>query len=1069
MNDYEQQLEQKKNRVLVENNAQTIFDHLTELTNLGGIHERRWLWELLQNAKDSIEDTKTVSVEVEFQDEHLLFNHNGTPFVNDEIIHLIYHGSTKKGFLDKTGKFGTGFLTTHLLSKKVLVSGITDDGRGFNFTLDRSGKNPKEVETAMESSWVEFKKSQASSTQNGFTTTYCYTLDDQSRSIAKKGLHDLPRLLPFVLAFNPKLESFTLKTSDTSTIFRRAPSKSVNHEWIEIVTIETTNQAQETSQHILALARENRTAVAIPLVDSSLSITIKSLETDVPRLFFDFPLFGTEDFSFPAIINSSDFIPKSERDGIYLGDKTSEEIISNKKIIEDACRLYLGLVNYACSEQWRDLYQLAPINPPINKDWLDSAWYEETLQKLQNAIIEKDIVMTEQREYVSPQNALFPIEIPVAELWEFASPLFPKKLPASIHVDSWIDILKSWGNLLGKSIEEFDNALTFDKLCQTISESMTLEVFKESLQSMGGGDEIVWLNKLFLLLTQQGKKSLFESYSIIPNQNGILKKKTLTLFLDDGIDEAIKDISIAIGDDLRDRLVLCSISLDNTLLATKTQEEVLSATLSSLKLEAAKNYQDSPLHRPVIDILVWLVQHQRADLLSDIPVVTRNDSAILFSKLSTTTRLLVPPELWQEIPNEYSELFPPDFMMSSEYYEKLTIADWDFLYRNEFIYSEPIFEELTRLDYQIIFSEDTEQKEHQLDPIMCSKIAYLDQPKDKGIIDRIRRSKPRSILFFKFLLSCVLDRDTRWQQSAQVACECGSSHSVFPSHWFYYTKSRKWVPLANNGSVLPSAQSLAALLEREQTIISKLKEDKSALFLNRIGIGVGELLRNIVTGGDDTKKLEWDKAFGAILTSGQNPSQLIAEFEERERNREKVLANQELGRKIESIFAATFSSDEFKALGFNVERTGIGSDYEVEYDFIDGNEEQLLNLKASHSETLVEIKSTAKTSCTMTSTQGKKAVDHCTSFCLCVVPLTGVEITDDIIRTNARFVTNIGELLKPKVSHASSLQDLRDEAVSTGGDIEIDISESQIRYRVNQTVWQSGKTFNEFVSFLMSS
>jgi len=64
MNDYEQKLEQKKSRVLVENNAQAIFDHLTELANLGGIHERRWLWELLQNAKDSVDESRTVSVEV---------------------------------------------------------------------------------------------------------------------------------------------------------------------------------------------------------------------------------------------------------------------------------------------------------------------------------------------------------------------------------------------------------------------------------------------------------------------------------------------------------------------------------------------------------------------------------------------------------------------------------------------------------------------------------------------------------------------------------------------------------------------------------------------------------------------------------------------------------------------------------------------------------------------------------------------------------------------------------------------------------------------------------------------
>ena len=126
MDEFQQQLEQEKDEALVESNAQAIFDHLDEITNKADVYQRRWVWELLQNSKDSTTGSQKVSVEIVLQDSKLIFRHNGNPFSNKEITHLVYHGSTKKGQTDKTGKFGTGFIATHLLSKRVRVSGDSE-------------------------------------------------------------------------------------------------------------------------------------------------------------------------------------------------------------------------------------------------------------------------------------------------------------------------------------------------------------------------------------------------------------------------------------------------------------------------------------------------------------------------------------------------------------------------------------------------------------------------------------------------------------------------------------------------------------------------------------------------------------------------------------------------------------------------------------------------------------------------------------------------------------------------------------------------------------------------------
>src|ERR1035437_4396530 len=122
MNTNKAKFDPVKNEVLVENNAQTIYEHLNELEKNSPNYVKRWFWELLQNAKDSVENDSKVSVKVNLNGEKLEFRHTGDPFNEHEIIHLIFHGSSKTNAENKTGRFGTGFMSTHLLSRKVNIT-----------------------------------------------------------------------------------------------------------------------------------------------------------------------------------------------------------------------------------------------------------------------------------------------------------------------------------------------------------------------------------------------------------------------------------------------------------------------------------------------------------------------------------------------------------------------------------------------------------------------------------------------------------------------------------------------------------------------------------------------------------------------------------------------------------------------------------------------------------------------------------------------------------------------------------------------------------------------------------
>ena len=80
-----------RTRVLTDNTAQEVLNHLRALESSRAHVPTRWVWELLQNARDASAnaDTNLVASIAQDQDE-IVFRHNGTNFKTNEIAHLIY-------------------------------------------------------------------------------------------------------------------------------------------------------------------------------------------------------------------------------------------------------------------------------------------------------------------------------------------------------------------------------------------------------------------------------------------------------------------------------------------------------------------------------------------------------------------------------------------------------------------------------------------------------------------------------------------------------------------------------------------------------------------------------------------------------------------------------------------------------------------------------------------------------------------------------------------------------------------------------------------------------------------
>ena len=102
--------------------------------------------ELIQNAKDSIvnhKNRKGVDIEIKVEENKYIFKHNGSPFTAKTLSALLYKFTEgKSDSSESTGRFGTGFLTTHSLSKIVKIFSYIDRNeeiKRFEVTIFREG------------------------------------------------------------------------------------------------------------------------------------------------------------------------------------------------------------------------------------------------------------------------------------------------------------------------------------------------------------------------------------------------------------------------------------------------------------------------------------------------------------------------------------------------------------------------------------------------------------------------------------------------------------------------------------------------------------------------------------------------------------------------------------------------------------------------------------------------------------------------------------------------------------------------------------------------------------------
>ncbi len=571
--EFSQKIKALRNKAQETQAANKIIDMLTQLKlKNDDTTSYRWIWELIQNAKDVVNASGMVDIIINFDESRKIveFKHNGKLFSTENIVFLIEQVSTKDRTITDaknkrtTGKFGTGFLTTHLLSEKVNVNGYLQDvGEqpcSFSVVLDRSGTNKQSIINAIQESCSQLDKnttmiSGKTISEKDFNTCFNYILDECGILTAKKGLKNLLISAPYVFAFVPEISSITV----TSDQFKQRISRGgiINNNLENAYELEVVVETKSNGNY----TRKNKHICVVGTKDLSLAVEIQKkggeesivkYNEELPRIFCDFPLLGTNDFSFPVVVNSPLFNPTEPRNGIHLTDKEHEQITENKQKLIESCQLYIKMLDYFSEKDYEGLYNIVKIREQSEKDWLSKEWFEQKIiNSLKSHIKEIPLIYTHSAE-----------KKPLFDEWGDTSILISKDLDETVREKVWTLSSNFIPNMITKR-EELE--FWYNSLWDECHNYDILDLIKrveghgniDALSKNVIGDVTDWLNELLELFYSKGEafvNSLGRNPCILPNQHGEFCDVD-SIMLDCDVDEIYKKIAVNIDFDFKSKLL----------------------------------------------------------------------------------------------------------------------------------------------------------------------------------------------------------------------------------------------------------------------------------------------------------------------------------------------------------------------------------------------------------------------------------------------------------------------------------------------------------------------------------
>lgn len=325
----------------------------------------RWPVELLQNALDSgPRSGSTITVRIHYEPSKLIFEHDGAPFTSDELAALLTGGSSKEFESEETtGRFGTGFLVTHVLAERATLRGLLAVSRGwelFELALDRSG----DEDAILANSPFCNEALRHATPVKDFTgipsARFEYPIADER--VVQIGLDVLKQALPYLYGTRTSLRRVELTSPDGSKEIW-SPSAVVEETiaggYAQYRTLDVVRGGDEyvPVRVYRFMTTEQSAAAALVLVEEAGDTWDVLLpDGEAPKIYREYPLRGSG-FLPTNFVFDGKFDPDQERIRLLMSDE-------DKTLLEDAFAAGVIAAKHAFDEGWKDAHLLARASTP---------------------------------------------------------------------------------------------------------------------------------------------------------------------------------------------------------------------------------------------------------------------------------------------------------------------------------------------------------------------------------------------------------------------------------------------------------------------------------------------------------------------------------------------------------------------------------------------------------------------------------------------------------------------------------------------------------------------------------
>ena len=1089
-----EQIQKRRQEIAEIRHADSVYRDIVARENEREDYEKRWFWELLQNAKDSVNLGQSLKVKIFIEENEISFLHTGNAFELDDILSLIIQGSSKNNKEGMTGRFGTGFMTTYLLSKEVKITGKLANNQGcFEFLLNRNATDNEHFYLLQQESNEQFDNSIRNNSYLGndeFQTKFTYSLSTEGKKTARIGLKCLDELIPITQLFNEQLDSVTVIENSitktfTKSLVRKHEIGSIN-EWM----VNTLLNGKMQSSLKAYVQNDHRFDACIITTNKNEAETILPLTDNYPRLYYTFPLLGTEEIGIPIIINSTHFDPRVERDGIYL-KKVSEDgnEVINKEIISKA--LSESLLSFLQLFKTKNIYGVHEVfNFRLSKDlkWIDHDWFSNLKNETFQILATKEVI--KYNNSAESFTKLKDLTIPFTDktdsltgLWHLLSKITKIKVPLASELQNWVEVAKSYSFIAPNTdiIDELDFVWGIDEIIDFVEQTNGLEALNSSISIDGQ----LWLNNFYSIIIKIKKHFPLEKRIALNRRNNLRKAEGISWDLCN--DETLISISDLIGLNFADELFSKEIQTFNLSgVENFSLQEAVSELKSKLNQFTAVDLSNRSYQICNAKFLKWLISKENQETIKDLKVTKgsakSNNEDLIYDHFPKSEHLLLGPKpLFEKEFPVYASLVRDKDCMNDAYTEFLSSEDFGFLNENGFIHSRPIITKTENATIKLL--EDLMISERDLNSlrdsdgnlkykfqVTYSDFAYLTT--SDGHIYARNTTQKSSLERLRFLLAEAIEKDTFFDNDYQeIKIEDNETTiQLKKCLWVYRAKRLNWINIKTESedsetkfvNETPSSKNLSELFKGNDALLKTIRGARQQAFLNKLGVGVSDLIRNTLP--TDALRLSWDKAITNMITSDADPElvqeifndpSIRKEYERRLGERKLISRNQVIGKLIEDLFKEYIEQLRAQGVSINIGRKPFGSDYiltEESSDLINQqNEREVFEIN----NWLVELKATGKDYAAMTPLQAKTATEHKENYALLVVPLDGIKPDLEYLRQNTRVIHNIGYKIDNVFADFSEFELKKSNLHNGKNGISVSIEEQNIRFRVNASIWNN--------------